>query len=198
MLHRRAFLATIAIVSLWLPWPVLGGALYVQGSPCWCNGATIPQAWNTFPVAFAASELGECELVSVAFRIQGVPDDPALMRRFEPLVPGGLTGDPFGEGAIVQGLVPYPGDYPFGYITLYITTPLAPQVWSVEAPHGLAGVTTPVASFESAPGTWVAQAGYSTTIGNVNPQCDGCAQLPAVCPQAVEPGTWSMIKRLYQ
>jgi hypothetical protein len=196
MLHRQALLATITMVSLSLPRPGLGGELYIEGYPCWCDGATVPQAWNLFPVVYAPSQFGECDIVSAAFRLEGVPDDPALMRRFDPVVPGGLTGDPFGEGAIVRGLV-YEG--PVGYVYLYITTPLAPQVWSVEAHQGLPGVTSPVAAFESAPGSWVAQTGHSTMFGNATPQCDACTQLPqTTCPFAVEPRTWSMIKRIYQ
>lgn len=196
MPHRRAFFAMITTISLSLARSVLGGVLYIQGSPCWCDAATVPQAWNVFPVVYAPSESGECDIVSAAFRLEGVPDDPALMRRFDPVMPSGLTGDPFGVGAIVRGLV-YEG--PVGYVWLYIATPLAPQVWSVEAHQGLTGVTSPVAAFESAPDAWVAQTGYSTMVGNASPQCDACANLPLIaCPFAVEPGTWSMIKRIYQ
>jgi hypothetical protein len=202
MLQRRAILAIftpIAVLSLSLPGATRGGEMYIDAWPCWCDGSTIPQSWNLFPVSYAASTFGDCQLVSVAFRLQGVPDDPALMRRFDPLIPGSVIGDPFGDGAIIQNLVPVPGNTPVGYIMLFVSTALAPQVWSVEAHRGIAGFTTPVATFEDAPSTWVAQTGHSTMIGNANPNCTACAQLPQVyCPFAVEPSTWSVIKRIYQ
>src|SRR5262245_34500815 len=175
MLHPRAFLAVIIIASLALPRTVSAGHLFIQGyyqgSHCWCEAAPYTQGWNWFPVVYVASEARECPAVSVAFRIEGVPDDPALMRRFQALGTGS-SGDPFGEGIIVHGYGLVLTEV--GSIGLYITTPLAPQVWSVEAPRGMPGVTSPVTELDGAPGVWEAEIGHATKIGSANPQCDAC------------------------
>jgi hypothetical protein len=202
MPHRRAIVVVLVMTSLVLPQDAPAGALYIDaggggyGNPCWCD-ALPPITPYGFPVIYSPATRGECDVVSVAFRIEGVPGDPALERRFEMAQAGWVTGDPFGDGAIVQGLM-YEGI--IGWIRLSLTTPLLPQVWSVQPHRGIPGVTAAVAAFEGElAGPWMAQAAYSSRLSSTNPQCDACAVLNPwpECPFAVEPGTWSMIKRIY-
>jgi hypothetical protein len=96
---------------------------------CWCDAPPPIYLYDGFPVIYWPATRGECDVVSVAFRIEGVPGDPALERRFEMAQAGSVTGDPLGDGAIVQGLV---YERIIGFIRLSVTAPLAPQVWSVQ------------------------------------------------------------------
>lgn len=193
-------LATVSIAVLLMPQCVAGGTFYIGrgiGS-CWCDGSIVSEAWNVFEVIYAPGGPRECEFARAAFRIDGVPDDPALMRRFEPRLPGIMTGDPFREGAIFDNFVPLPGDTEVGSIYIYAPPSLVPHFWSVEAPLGIEGVTSPVADFESAPGVWVPQWGRSILIGMGTP-CDACGWQPEPrCPMAVESTAWTTIKVLYR
>jgi hypothetical protein len=205
MFRTLALCAIVVIATAWASWPgtSLAGAFHIQGSRCWCEGNTYPQAWNVFPVWFVVGDRSECEdavsLVGAAFRIAGVPDDPALMRRFDPEANLPMTGDAFGEGVIFHNLDALPGETIVGYIWVYVTTPLSGQTWSIEAHQGIDGVTTPVAEFANTRGTWTPQPGYSLEIGENPSVCDMC--VPPIgheCPFAIEPASWSAVKRLYK
>lgn|SRR5262245_14246986 len=203
MRTRRAIhaLAIISIAALTLPQVAPAGTFYIHHTSrsCWCDGTVVPQGWNVFSLVYAPAAFGECTFVRAAFRIQGVPDDPALMRRFDPLFPSmTVTGDPFGEGAIVEDFVAVPGDTDVGSISIYVANSLAPQAWSVEAHQGMQGTTSPVAQFEGA-AVWVPQSGRSTVVGDTSNPCDSCEPLgPLGCPFAIEPQVWSVVKRLYR
>jgi hypothetical protein len=105
----------------------------------------------------------------------------------------------FGDGVIVDGLLPLPGNTDVGYIWIFVTAPFTPQQWSILPHRGIAGSSSAVAEFESSLGTWWPQDAFSSWIGRANPDCGSCPQLPLQgCPFAVEPGTWSAVKRTYQ
>src|SRR5262245_3529986 len=100
MSRARGLIAIMtAIACIALPRTVLAGAFYIQGQRCWCEGNTVPGHWNVFPVWFVVNDRSECDdavsIVGAAFRIAGVPDDPALMRRFEAEAFVPMTGDAF-------------------------------------------------------------------------------------------------------
>lgn len=194
-------LAACAILALQLPQAAVGGSFYIRGpGSCWCNGTIQPQAWNHFTVAYAPGGPEECDFARAAFRIEGVPDDPALQRRFEPVFASiTVTGDVFGDGAILDDFVGLPGDTDVGYIWIYAPTALAPQGWSVAAHRGIAGMGWPAADFERAPGVWVPQWSYPIVIGSSTTSCEACGWQPAPrCPFAVETRAWSTIKLMYR
>jgi hypothetical protein len=139
----------------------------------------------------------DCDIANVGFRIEGVPDDPAFQRRFEPF--GFMTGDPFGDGCAIYDLIGAPGDLLLGAIWLYVASPLPSQVWSIQAHRHIPGTTTPVAQFESAPGVWKPEASLALNVASANPNCAACIPIPALqCPFAIEPGTWSGVKSIYR
>lgn len=199
-LMSRVTVFTLAV--LLLPASVCGGAFYIdgQGIDCWCDARIHPRAWNTFPVWFVPADEAECsELVGAAFRIEGVSDDPALMRRFEHIGVGTMAGDVFADGAVFRNLDPLPGETIIGWITLYVTESLDTQVWSVEAHRGIEGTDSPVVEFGSARGEWLPQPGHSIEVASTQSQCATCED-PRLhsCPFAVAPRTWSNVKRVYQ
>jgi hypothetical protein len=152
--------------------------------------------WNLFPVYYIPSSQSDCAgPLRAALRIVGVPDDPSLQRRFEPV--GHISGDVFGDGAIVSGLAPQPGELQIGTIMLYLTEPLPTQVWSLEAPIGIDGLSSAAVDFDDNPGVWVPQPTHSLTVGTPPSECDTCPYPFVGCPFAVESSTWSMIKQLY-
>jgi len=192
----------LAIHTTWsLTALAVAGTFWIQSSdaPCRCDGTVNPDLYHfkQFVVMYTPSGLQDCAVMHAAFRIQGVPDDPALLRRFVPTTSElTVTGDVFGEGAIVDmGQLPPAA---VGYISLFVEKPLDPHLWSIEAHQGLEGVTTPVADFLGAPGVWVPQTGLSTLVGAPG-SCDACAQFAhQYCPFAVQATPWSGVKALYR
>jgi hypothetical protein len=189
-------LAALLLAALVLPNVARAGtfAIFANGA-CPCDGTLVPQEWNLFTVYYDAAGQEECTFLRAGFRIQGVPDDPALMRRFDPQIP--MAGDPFGQGVILGDFWAAPGDTPVGFIWIYAAMPLAPHVWSVEAHQGISGTAAPVAAFEEAPSVWVEQIAVSLVVGQSMP-CSGCPPYFLDCPFAVEPSAWSAVKRLYR
>ena len=197
----REYVLYLLILTLFVLAPqqasATNGAFYIEGNRCWCATTTYLNDWNAFPVSYVPNSQSDCaNPLQAAFRIVGVPDDPALQRRFEPWAP--MEGDVFGEGARFTSLGPHPGELTLGTIRVYLTEPLPTQVWSIEAHQGIQGVITPVMEFDSPPGIWTPQAGHSLTIGTPAEACDSCLPPYAGCPFAVEEAIWSTIKQLYQ
>jgi hypothetical protein len=205
-MSRSYTLGAVALIAAaWIASPrtVLAGAFYIQGSRCWCEGYTYPQAWTTFPVWFVVDDQSECDdsvsLVGAAFRIEGLPSEPAVMRRFDPEANLDMTGDAFGDGVVFHNLDALPAETIVGYISVYATTSLGDQVWSIEAHRGVEGATTPVAEFADARGTWIPQPGHSLAIGSNPALCETCvAPVFHDCPFAVEATGWSTVKLLYK
>jgi hypothetical protein len=200
--HLRPFaMTTISVLALVHPQTAMGGTFFIYANSinCWCSAPTAPQ-WNVFNVAYMPATQDECTFARAAFRIAGVPNDPTMMRRFEPIFSSiNVVGDPFGAGAVFDNFVPLPGNTDIGYIYLYNPGGLPLQAWSIEAHQGMTGVTTPVAQFEGAIGTWVPQSGRLIVVGDAAAPCSGCEPFGgAACPFAVEPGTWSLVKTLYR
>jgi len=188
-------LAVLLSTLLTGPATAADGAFYISGNYCLCATEPDLDDWNLFPVYYIPTTQSDCaDPLRAALRIVGVPDDPALQRRFDAV--GSMSGDIFGEGAIISDLGPHPGELMIGSIWVYLTAPLATQEWTIEAPIG-SGLASAAIDFATDPGVFVPQATHSLVVGIPSTECATCPYPMAGCPFAVEASTWSLIKQLF-